>query len=183
MKKILFFVSSLVAALMVGCDSGENSWETYAEWRDINNNWLAEQQAKTDPQGGKFYSTLVAPWNPKGYVLIHYFNDRAETEGNLSPLYNSTVNVRYRGSFYNAVGFDSSDLMNTYGKGIAQFQLNQVIEGWSLAITDMRVGDTAEILIPYAMGYGVNGSGSIPPFSNLQFNVRLVDIPDYEKRP
>ena len=183
MKKILFFVSAVLATLAVSCGNDDNTWDTYTEWRDLNNSWLAEQQGKTDASGEKFYTTLVAPWNPKGYVLIHYYNDRAETEGNLSPLYNSTVNVRYRGSFYNAVGFDSSDLQTEHGKGIAQFQLNQVIEGWSLAISDMRVGDTAEILIPYAMGYGLSGSGAIPPFTNLQFNVRLVDIPDYEKRP
>ncbi|MDE7125880.1 MAG: FKBP-type peptidyl-prolyl cis-trans isomerase [Muribaculaceae bacterium] len=47
----------------------------------------------------------------------------------------------------------------------------------------MRVGDTAEVLIPYSMAYGMSGSGSIPPYSNLRFNVRLVDIVNYETRP
>lgn len=186
MKKILFAILAFLLVLLMACSPGssdEDLWKEYREWREINNTWLAEQQARVDASGDKYYETLVAPWNPKGYVLIHYFNDRAATEGNLSPLFTSSVDVKYHGTLYNATPFDSSYTMTAYGPGIARFSLNSVIEGWSLALCEMRCGDTAEVLIPYSMAYGTAGSGSIPPYSNLKFNIKLVDIVDYETRP
>lgn len=183
MKKIIFAILAFLLLFLIACSDSDNTWDDYKEWREVNNDWLATEQARTEANGESFYKTVTAPWNPKGYVLIHYFNDRKETEGNLSPIYTSTVDVRYRGQFYNATPFDSSSLNTKYGPGVARFSLSGVIQGWALALGDMRVGDTAQIIVPYTLGYGTSYSGTIPPYSNLQFNVRLVDIPDYEKRP
>ena len=47
----------------------------------------------------------------------------------------------------------------------------------------MHVGDTVQIIIPYDLAYGQSGSGSIPPYSALRFNMRLMDVPGYEARP
>jgi FKBP-type peptidyl-prolyl cis-trans isomerase FklB len=48
---------------------------------------------------------------------------------------------------------------------------------------DMRCGDTAEVVVPYGLAYGSQDRGTIKPYSNLQFNIRLVDIPNYETIP
>jgi FKBP-type peptidyl-prolyl cis-trans isomerase FklB len=47
----------------------------------------------------------------------------------------------------------------------------------------MHVGDSVEVVIPYQLGYGTTITGSIPPYSMLKFNMRLVDIPYYQARP
>ena len=47
----------------------------------------------------------------------------------------------------------------------------------------MRCGDTAQVVLPYGVAYGSQNLGDIPPYSNLRFNIRLVDIPYYEKPP
>ena len=110
-------------------------------------------------------------------MLIHYFNDRAKTEGNLSPLKSSKVAVKYKGMLYTGIGFDST----TIGPdSVRIFGLSSLIAGWKVALQDMRVGDTCEIVIPYTMGYGVAGSRSISPYSTLKFGMKLVDIPSYE---
>jgi peptidylprolyl isomerase len=54
--------------------------------------------------------------------------------------------------------------------------LNQVIEGWQLALQEMRVGDRWIIYIPYNFGYGNRASGPIPAFSTLIFEVELLGI-------
>ena len=183
MKNIFLAILAFLALLLIACSDGaKDTWEEYKDWRDANNEWLAEQQEKT-VDGVPYYEKLIAPWNPQGYVLIHYLNDRTETEGCLSPIYTSEVDVRYHGSLYTGTGFDSSALQTKWGPGIYRTGLSDVIEGWTLALAEMRVGDTAEVLIPYSMAYGMSGSGSIPPYSNLRFNVRLVDIVNYETRP
>ena len=55
-------------------------------------------------------------------------------------------------------------------------QLSNLIDGWAAAVCNMNVGDTAEVIVPYALGYGTTSSGSVPAYSNLKFNIRLVDI-------
>ena len=99
MKKLLLFIPALVAGLALittSCDD-KNTWDDYTEWRDVNNDWLLQQGALLDENGQAFYNRVVPEWNKSAYVYMHYFNDRSLTKGNLSPLYTSTVSVKYIG--------------------------------------------------------------------------------------
>lgn len=187
MKKLPLILALLIAGTWCfsSCSGDDNDSiaEIYTEWNALNEAWIKEQQARTNPDGSPYYQTIVPDWNTSAYVLIHYFNDRSLTEGNLSPLYTSTVDTRYHLSLYNGVAVDSSTNISTYGPGIFRTKLSEVIAGWSIALSDMRCGDTAEVVIPYAQGYGVSTTSSIAPYSNLKFNIRLVDIPYYEVNP
>lgn len=186
MKRFPFYIllTATVLAVLSSCNKDENeeAWKAYREWRNTNTEWIKEQQARTNSDGSPYYQVIVPDWDPSAYVLIHYFNDRKLTEGNLSPLLTSTIDTRYKGYLCNDAPFDSSTLITTYGPGIFRTKLNEVITGWAIAFETMRVGDTAEIIIPYEQAYGTRQSSSIPPFSNLRFNVRLVDIYAYERR-
>ncbi len=176
----------LVCCLLLAgsCTKGEKStWEQYREWRDVNNDWLLEMQQRTNPDGTPYYKVVVPKWNPGSYILMHYFNDRSETEGNLSPLYSSTVDTRYMLYLCNDVPCDSSTNLTTHGPGIYRSRVSTNIQGWAAALMEMRCGDTAEVVLPYGVAYGAQSIGSIPPYSALRFNVRLVDIPYYEASP
>jgi FKBP-type peptidyl-prolyl cis-trans isomerase len=182
MKKLLLFVATVIT--MMACSTGNGTtWEEYSDWRELNQEWLAEMEAKTDENGELYYQRFSPSWDPEVYVLMHYCNDRSETEGNLTPLYNSTIDVRY--NLYNCSGdtIDSSLSLTTYGDGIGRFQLSNTIKGWAVAMENMRCGDSVEVIIPYGLAYGSTGSTSIYPYSNLKFNIRLVDIPLYELKP
>lgn len=158
------------------CDDN-NTWSDYSEWREANNDWLLQQGALLDDDGNAFYTRVVPEWNKSAYVYMHYFNDRTLTEGNLSPMYTSTVSVKYIGRLYNNTPFDSSF---TAVDSLFTTKLGSVISGWTIALENMRVGDSARVIIPYQQGYGATSSGSIPPYSTLQFDIKLVDIPLYE---
>ena len=82
---------------------------------------------------------------------------------------------------YNGTGVDSS--LNISADGIYQSRVNSNVQGWAIALQDMRCGDTAQVIMPYGVAYGAQSSNAIPPYSNLQFNIRLVDIPYYEATP
>lgn len=181
MKKILFIIPlfAAVALAFTSCND-DDTWDTYAEWRDTNTAWLQQQQMLQDGGGRLFYSRLAPQWDKSAYVLIHYFNDRALTDGNLSPMYTSTVDVKYIGRLYDGTPFDSSFVSKTYGDSIFRTNLTDIITGWTIALEDMRVGDSARVVIPQALGYGASQSGIIPPYSTLQFDIKLVDIPYYE---
>lgn len=184
MKKFAIFILAVVAAgcFFAGCKDDDNT-TALREWRDANNAWLAKMQALTNADGTPYYQVIVPKWDPSSFVLMHYFNERTTDPLALKPLYTSTVDVRYHLSLYNGVACDSSSTMTDYGPGIYRAQLNDLIDGWAASVCEMNVGDTAEVIIPYALGYGTSGSGSIPAFSNLRFNIRLTDIVLYEKSP
>lgn len=186
MKKILYAALAVAACVvMTACNDNDNEsyLAKYNQWRLDNAAWVMQQQQRTNPDGTPYFTTLVPTWDKKAYILIHYFNDRAETEGNLIPLANSTVDMRYIGYLYNDQPVDSSNLMTSHGPGIFRTRPVDVIPGWTIALENMRVGDTAEIVIPYEQAYGITGSAAVNPFSAMRFNLRLVDIVDYEKKP
>ncbi len=165
------------AALITTSYDDDNTWNDYSEWRDANNDWLLQQGALVGEDGQAFYNRVIPEWNKSAYVYMHFFNDRTKTIGNLSPLYTSTVSVKYIGKLYNDVPFDSSF---TAVDSLFTTKLSSVVSGWTIALQEMRVGDSARVVIPYQQGYGANAQGSIPPYSALQFDIKLVDIPAYE---
>jgi FKBP-type peptidyl-prolyl cis-trans isomerase len=85
-----------------------------------------------------------------------------------------TITASYVGALMSTgVVFDASA---DHG-GPVQFSLSKVIAGWSQGIPGMKVGGTRRLLIPSALGYGTQGSGStIPPNSDLVFDVSVTKI-------
>lgn len=168
----------------IACDSDDDSdIKAIVQWRNANNAWLADMQALKNSDGTPYYNMIVPRWDPSSFVLIHYFNERTTDPNALKPLYTSTVDVRYNLHLYNDFACDSSSLLTENGPGVFRAQLNSLIDGWAAAVCEMNVGDTAEVIIPYALGYGSVSSGTIPAYSNLKFNLRLVDIYRYEASP
>lgn len=175
-------ITAMMVPAIASCVS-ETDWDLYQTWRNDNNEWYLAQREKKNPDGTPYYTVLSPAWYPESGVLIHYFNDRKLTEGNLSPLLTSTVDVKYIGRLYDGTPFDSSYLQTANGDSIFRTLPSSVIQGWTIALLNMRVGDSARIVVPYSLGYGATSSGSILPYSTLIFDMKLVDIPYYEVRP
>ncbi len=185
MKKITAVITLLIAVL-ASCnnDDEQSTWDKYTEWREINRSWLDEMEARTNPDGSKYYQVIHPDWNPGAFVLLHHFNDPTENAGKLSPLYTSTIDVRYKLHLCDGTPVDSSDLITSYGTpGIYRARLNQLVQGWAIGLTKVHCGDSVELIVPYEVGYGSSSTGIILPYSNLRFNIRLVDIPYYEAPP
>ena len=90
-----------------------------------------------------------------------------------------TVKVHYTGKLPNGKVFDSSV---ERGQPV-EFQLNQVIPGWTEGLQLVKKGGKIQLVIPPALGYGKQGAGaSIPPTSTLIFDVEVLDVnPKSEK--
>ncbi len=89
------------------------------------------------------------------------------------------VKVHYKGTLIDGTQFDSSyDRKDKDGKPQpATFRANQVIKGWTEALTMMPVGSKWELYIPYNLAYGSRETGGqIKPFSTLVFEVELLGI-------
>ena len=84
-----------------------------------------------------------------------------------------TVKVHYTGKLPNGKVFDSSV---ERGQPV-EFQLNQVIPGWTEGLQLVKKGGKIQLVIPPALGYGKQGAGaSIPPNSTLIFDVEVLDV-------
>ena len=182
-KFALLVVALLLSSVATSClsDDNENStWEEYAEWRDANNAWLEQTIQRTDDDGNPYYKTVRGVWDYNSYVYMHYFNDTTLTRDNLSPYYTSTVDVIYHGQMYDGTPFDSSYLRTTPADSVYRTTLTNVITGWVIALSDMHVGDSCEVIVPYSVGYNASSTGAILPYSHLIFNMKLVGVPYYE---
>ena len=102
-------------------------------------------------------------------------------EGNgEKPEVGQLVKVHYTGKLLNGEVFDSSV---ERGEPI-QFPLGvgQVIPGWDEGIALMSKGEKGVLYIPYFLAYGDRAAGpQIQPYSNLMFEVELVDFEDMQK--
>lgn len=90
-----------------------------------------------------------------------------------TPQRTDKVIVKYEGKLIDGTVFDSSykrkDQTNT-------FRCDQVIKGWTEALTMMPAGSKWQIFIPQELAYGDREAGKIKPFSALTFTVELVGI-------
>ena len=95
-------------------------------------------------------------------------------EGNgRKPKATDQVVCHYEGFLVDGTVFDSS-----YQRGEpATFPLNEVITGWTEGLQLMQEGAKYRFFIPWRLGYGESGAGSlIPPYSALIFDVELKEI-------
>ena len=97
------------------------------------------------------------------------------TEGTgAKPIDGDKIKVNYEGKLINGTIFDSS-----YERGEPiEFNINQVIPGWTEGLKLMSTGSTYMLYIPQDLAYGENvrPGGPIEPFSTLIFKIELLEI-------
>ena len=88
------------------------------------------------------------------------------------PTDTSMVKVHYEGKTIDGNVFDSS-----YKRGEpVTLAANQVIPGWTTALSNMPVGSVWEVVIPQEQAYGDRSQRGIKPFSALIFKIELLGI-------
>lgn len=111
--------------------------------------------------------------------------------GTVYPAITSKVEVRYKGWLVDGTVFDSTagydtpeeddDLTYTFPLLNSSSPTSfYVVEGWGIALQNMKVGDKWEVYIPWTLGYGTatqtGGKVTIPGCSTLIFEIELVRI-------
>lgn len=96
------------------------------------------------------------------------------------PAASDTVRVSYTGKLVDGTVFDSSQ---KHG-GSVEFQVDQVIAGWTQALQMMGVGSQWRLFIPPDLAYGERGAGPvIGPNQALIFEVELLGISSGSTQP
>ena len=127
------------------------------EYAHANKEWLAE---KGKEEGVKQLAKGVC------YKVL-----QSGPEGGKQPTPNSVVSCHYLGRTIDGKCFDTS--LGGYPLAI---RLRDLIEGWVIALQQMRVGDKWEIYIPSELGYGSFSQPGIPANSTLIFEIDLLGV-------
>jgi len=128
----------------------------YGEWKKENEAYMekiAKQEGLSKLENGVYYEVIE---EGKGAI----------------PADTNRVKVNYEGRLINDTVFDSSYKRNEP----ATFRCNQVIPGWTNALTHMPVGSKWKVYIPQDQAYGEREAGQIKPFSTLVFTIELLGI-------
>ncbi len=133
---------------------------------------LDEMKAKNKAAGEAY---LAENKNKKGVKVtasgLQYEVIKKGEGKNAGP--SDSVKVEYTGKLINGTEFDS-----TAKRGEpAEFQVDQVIKGWSEALQLMNPGSKLRLVIPSDLAYGENGAAPmIEPNSVLVFDVEMLSI-------
>ena len=146
-----FYVQNIMEAA-----NAKKMEKQFGENRKAGEEFLAENKTKEGVQ--------VTPSGLQ-YKIIKQGKGEIPTE-------TSTVKVNYRGTLIDGTEFDSSYKRNKP----MTFAANQVIKGWTEALTMMPVGSKWELYIPQELAYGSRNQGQIKPFSTLIFEIELLGI-------
>ncbi len=166
MRKL--FVIAAAAALLAACNQQSASEMAQAA--------SEAEAAKTAEQTAAQKAYMDQNAKVKGVVTlpsgVQYRVVREGPPGGAKPGPEDRVAVMYEGKLVDGTVFDSS----YERKEPAVFGVNQVIPGWAEAVQQMKIGDEFEVVIPSALGYGPEGTPSIPPNSVLIFKLELLDV-------
>lgn len=104
-----------------------------------------------------------------------YFKDEVVGTGDLAQALD-TVEVYYSGFFLNGIKFDSNVSNPEPMRFVVMDNSAGIIEGFQEAITYMKEGGEAFVIIPSWLAYGTMGYGSIQGYTPLIFELELVKI-------
>ena len=161
------FVNSLKKDMSVMPDSVASEYFNAAFMKAINDRNMANKKAGEDflARNKRMAGVLTLPSGLQ-YKMLKRGN------GPVAGV-NDEVTVKYEGRLIDGTVFDSSYKRKDQ---TSTFRPNQVIEGWTEALTMMPVGSKWELYIPYYLAYKERQAGKIKPFSALIFTVEVVDV-------
>lgn len=147
-----------VAGALYEARSKEVEEKRYAEYKAQNEQWLKNNATNE--------GVVVLPSGLQYKVITMGTGEK--------PAATDEVTVKYEGKLIDGQVFDSSYQRTPQE---TKFRANQVIKGWTEALTMMPVGSKWELYIPQELAYGDRQAGNlIKPYSTLIFTVELIGI-------
>ena len=168
------FLAGFIAAVKNGAVVSVEDARTYVETHTeaIKAKALEAKYGENKAAGEKF---LAENKTKEGVITTEsglQYKVIKEGKGEI-PTKESSVKVNYKGTLIDGTEFDSSYKRNAP----STFRADQVIKGWTEALTMMPVGSKWELYIPQELAYGARETGGqIKPFSTLIFEVELLEI-------
>ena len=164
----------------VSCSEDESVAEEFSNWQERNDAAINQWAANSSLRKIRVYTQdETSTGKNSDYIYVEVL---ASGEGTNSPIFTDTCRVAYRGrlipstTYSEGYVFDQSYLGDFDVKTIGVADGASWVLGFSTALQNMHVGDRWRVHIPYNLGYGSSENGVIPAYSNLIFDLYLVDF-------
>lgn len=109
---------------------------------------------------------------PLSNGVLYKVLERGESHSRAKVKSESIVTCRYNGSLIDGHVFD-----DTFEQDYPEtFRVYELINGFQIALLNMRPGDRWMVYIPSEQGYGSRTVGDIPGNSTLVFDVKLIAV-------
>ncbi len=194
LKFILFtMVGILSAGSLVSCSESDGEEEEYANWQSRNEEYWNSLYTSTQQRiaSGDSQWRIYPLWSltdstatkPENHIVVQVLESGSGTE---SPISTDTTVIHYSGrlipsaSYPNGYNFQNSWSGNFSETTALPIKMvaNGAVDGFCTALQLMHKGDHWRVYIPYQAAYKTTESptGTIPIYSNLIFDIRLVDF-------
>lgn len=171
LKSLLFLPLFALILMATSCLKTETTAEKYAEWKAVNEGYFNSFKDSVK------YDTLQIPNNRGGGIILYKVLEEGDVTSG-SPMYNDTVIVHYRGKLMDGTIFEETYKGDTAvwdnNENPKSVSLNGMIKGWIESFMQMHIGEKRRIIIPWTLGYGETGKGTISPYSTLIFDIKLI---------
>ena len=172
---------SLLLLSYTSCSEDNSVTDEYANWQE-RNDAMTEQWAASGMKKIRVYTqddTSVGKNSDYIYVQVLEAGDGEE-----SPLFTDTARVAYRGrmipttSYVDGYVFDESYLgdFSWHTAGMSTFYCGGMVPGFTTALMNMHKGDHWRVYVPYPLGYNTSSNGSVLAYSNLIFDIAMLDF-------
>lgn len=202
---LLLLLAAFCPALVACSDDEEDEEDEYYDWKNRNEEYFENiRNLATDSitQAKRTYGTSWEDYcNWRAYLSYSYDDsysheytdsvyinilERGDGEG--CPYLNDSVRVFYRGRIIPTTSYPEGYVFSYSGQSSLYEQIfsyetgvpstirtSSFIKGVGTALLYMHIGDLWRIYVPQGLGYGSSGSGEVPAYSTLIFEVQLVD--------
>lgn len=170
-KRLTLSLSLLFALFtLTSCDQ-KGREDVKSPYRVENEQYIEDRA--NDPEYQKL-SFAHSPFSVYYQVIKGPVGDEEDLE---RPLQNSQVQISYTLSLISGekVESDQSQTFWIYRQEPNK-QPETIVRGLQLALQYMSVGEEWKVVIPWQLGYGAYSRNSIPAFSTLIFDVKLIEI-------
>ena len=165
----------------VSCSEDDSSEDEFANWEERNSAMTDQWAANSSLRKIRvFTQDDTSAGKNSDYIYVQVLE---AGEGIESPLYTDTVRMAYRGrliptkNYANGYVFDETYLgdFSWHTAGMATMASNTLVTGFATALMNMHKGDHWLVYIPYQLGYNTSSQGSVTAYSNLVFDIALLD--------
>lgn len=173
MNKKIYTIASLFFILAVlfsfqACSDDDDDIDYV--WKERNEKLFADAAAD--------YPNMVQSKSGNGFVRFKtsdVLTTKTAVDGTIQ--FSDSVVCLYIGWYLDADGnkyvFDSTVDRNNVP---STFAVNGVIDGWVTILQTMKEGDEREICVPYQLGYGTAATSTIPAYTTLFFNIKVLKV-------
>ena len=181
LRMFLIFSFSQCLISLTSCSDDSSEEDEYANWEERNDAYI-NKLAQSQMMKIKAYTKdPLVGGKSSDYIYVEVLEEGNGTE---SPLFTDTIRVAYRGRLIPTTSYPEGAIFDQSYEGefswrtadVQDFCCGNVVNGFSTAMMHMHIGDRWRVHIPYQLGYGTSSTNSIKGYSNLIFEIALLDF-------